>query len=686
MKIRFILTCLALIGLANYTIAAEKETSPRNVISLNQGWEYRPMSTVKQNAPFTPVTIPHTWNVDFIKGTTEYDRTTMVYRRSLPVTEAMKGKRLFLFFEGVNSAAQVFVNRRTVGEHFGGYTAFCFEITDCVRQGENALEVWASNAYRTDVLPIHGDFNVYGGIHRPCYLVVTEQNCISPLFYASPGIFIHQQKVSKKKADAVVETKLSLKGDKENLTLKTVVTDANDKIVASDVEKVTDSIMKHPVSISNPTLWNGKKNPYLYKFVVELYDGDKLLDRMIQRTGFRFMSVDPDKGFFLNGECLDLYGFCRHEDVAGKGSALLPEDYQQDMNLINEVGATAMRLSHYPHAKPMYDLSDENGIVLWTEIPMCGPGGQDYAGYVATEGFKNNARQAVEELVYQTYNHPSICFWGICNEVLVDDGKRFVEYDDPIPFIKELNSLFKSIDASRFTALATCVDQTYYLGCSDLIAWNKYFGWYSDAAPSAAKFFDTARETSNGQPVGVSEYGAGASINHHQWPLIKEDRSDSRFHPEEAQTFCHEGNWAAFSERPFLWSKFIWVFADFQSYMRKEGELDGINDKGLLTYDRKTKKDAFFFYKANWNPEPMLYITSRRYTERTEPSTDIKVYSNLKEVTLYVNDKKVGKMKPDPLKRIIWKDVKLSPGKNMIRIEGKNGKQNLTDKCEWTLQ
>lgn len=676
---------LVLLWLIDTVTMAETTGSSRKVVPLNQGWEYRPMSTVKKKAPFIPVTIPHTWNVDFIEGTTLYDRTMMVYRRSLSITEDMKGKRLFLFFEGVNSTAQVFVNCRTVGEHLGGYTAFCLEITNYVKMGDNALEVWASNTYRTDVLPIHGDFNVYGGIHRPCYLIVTEQNCISPLFYASPGVFIHQQNVSKEKADVMVETVLSLKGKKGKLTLKTIVTDADNQVVAVDETKITDSIMKRPIQVNNPILWNGKKNPYLYKFTVELYDDGYLKDRIVQRTGLRFMSVDADKGFFLNGEYLNLYGFCRHEDVAGKASALLPEDYQKDMELIKETGATAMRLAHYPHAEPMYDLSDENGIVLWTEIPMCGPGGQDYTGYVNTEGFRKNARLAVKELVYQKYNHPSICFWGICNEVLVSDGKRFVEYDDPIPFIKELNSLFKSIDSSRFTALATCVDQTYYLGCSDLLAWNKYFGWYKDAAPSVSKFFDDVRKTSKGQPVGVSEYGAGASINHHQWPLQQDDRADGRFHPEEAQAYCHEGNWTAFVERPFLWAKFIWVFADYQTYMRKEGEKDGINDKGLLTYDRKTKKDAFFFYKANWNPAPMLYITSRRFVKRTHPVTDIKVYSNLKEVVLYVNDKRIGKMKPDYLKRIIWKDIKLNEGKNRIRIEGKKDKEKIIDMCEWIV-
>lgn len=683
MRNRLLFICLACLWLVNNGLAAHLAQSPRQVITLKDGWEYRPVSSVSKKAPFTPVVIPHTWNVDYIPGTTLYNRETMVYQRPLNITEEMKGKRLFLYFEGVNSVAHVFMNRRTVGEHLGGYTAFCFEITDQVKPGENLLEVWVSNAYRTDVLPISGDFNVYGGIHRPCHLIVTEQDCITPSFYASPGVFVHQQNISEEKADIVVESRLSLKGNRQGLTLKTIVADAADRQVAVSETSVTDSIVRQAIRIERPILWNGKKNPYLYHVAVELYEGDRLRDKVVQRTGFRYFSVDPDKGFFLNGDYLNLYGFCRHEDVAGKASALEQEDYLLDMELIKETGATAMRLAHYPHAEPMYDLSDENGIILWTEIPMCGPGGQAFTGYVETEGFKNNARQAVKELVYQKFNHPSICFWGIFNEILVSDGKKFVEYDDPIPFTKELNTLFKSIDTSRLTALATCVDQTYYLGCSDLIAWNKYFGWYKDAAPSVSKFFDQAHDTSKGQPVGVSEYGAGASIHHHQWPLVQEDRADSHFHPEEAQAYCHEGNWDAFRKRPFLWAKFIWVFADYQTYMRQEGDTDGFNDKGLLTYDRKTKKDAFFFYKANWNPEPMVYITSRRFTRRTNPETDVKVYSNLSEVTLYVNGKKQGTMRPDEMRRIIWKDIKLDKGQNDIRVEGKSGKTVLVDTCIW---
>lgn len=687
------LICILLIE--SFAINAQAQSS-RDVMLLDKGWSYKPISSTRKSAPTTAVTLPHTWNANYIEGTTLYNREMMVYQRSLPVTQAMKDKRLFLYFEGVNSAADVFVNRKTVGQHLGGYTAFCLEITDYVSAGNNELEVWVSNAYRTDVLPISGDFNVYGGIHRPCHLIVTDKNCISPLFYASSGVFVHQNAVSKQNVDITIESILSLKNQKPGLMLKTTILDQAGNRVESAETKVEGESIKQPFSISKPTLWNGKKNPYLYTVVSELYDNDKLIDRIEQKTGFRFFKADADKGFFLNGEYLDLYGFCRHEDVEGKGSALAREDYELDMKLINEIGATAMRLAHYPHAKTMYDLCDENGIVLWTEIPFIGPGGYAYTGYLHNEGLEKNARQGLKELVYQKFNHPSICFWGVFNEILVDDDTIFKAYDDPIPFTKELNQLFKSLDPSRLTAFATCVDQTQYLDCADLVAWNKYFGWYSDAAPSAGKFFDEARATSNNKPVGVSEYGAGGSIHHHQWPLNAQDKSagsnivdgnfPASFHPEEAQAYCHEGNWSAFVERPYLWAKFIWLFADFQSSIRKEGDKNGINDKGLLTYNRKTKKDAFYFYKANWNPEPMLYICSRRFAERTNPQTSIKVYSNLKEATLYINGKKVGTAPKDHLNRITWDNITLLSGKNEVVVKGKSGKQVVEDSCVWEVR
>ena len=682
---RHILTILSTFLLSSFcALALDLGGQNRQDISLNEGWGYHSIFEVAKKAPFEPVTLPHTWNVRFIPGTVRYDRAMNVYNRTLTITPEMMGKRLFLYFEGVNSVASVFINRHIVGEHKGGYLAFCYEITDFVNQGDNLLEVWASNAFRTDVLPISGDFNVYGGIHRPCHLIVTEQDCIRPDFYASPGVLIRQSNVSAQQADLDIETFLSLKSGK-NLSLKAEVKDGAGNVVDSSNVAAKGDVAHIPLSLQNPHLWQGKQDPYLYTVEVSLMDGDKVVDQVCQQTGLRSFYVDPNQGFFLNGKHLDLVGFNRHDDFDGRGSALLPEHYKKDMELILESGATFMRLAHYPHNEEMYRLSDENGIVLWTEIPFCGPGGMAYTGFLNTPGFKENARQCAHELVYQKFNHPSICFWAIFNEVLVDKD-NFVGYDDPTEFFKEINAIYKGLDSSRLTTFATCVDTKLYLGIADLLAWNKYFGWYSDAVGKADKFFDNAKEEAAGTPVGVSEYGAGASINQHSWPLDDANKADGHFHPEEAQAVCHEGNWACFSARPYLWCKTIWHFADIQSYQRKEGEKDGFNDKGLITYDRSTKKDAFWFYKANWNPEPMIYIASRRFTDRTEALTDVRVYTNLREVTLYINGKKIGKMKPDSIRRALFNGVTLQPGQNVIRVEGKSGKQLVSDECTWNLK
>lgn len=673
---------LFLLGGVLVSLVAKADDNPRTFILLDKGWGYRPVSDTGLKSSMKQVTVPHTWNANYIPGTRSYNREMMVYRRDLEITPDMKDKRLFLYFEGVNSSATVLVNNKSVGSHKGGYTAFCMEVTDYAKQGTNKLEVWVTNAYNPEILPISGDFNIYGGIHRPCHLLVTEQDCISPLFYASPGVFIHQDKVSEKQAQITVETMLSLRGKKQGLKVRTTIEDAKGNIISQNIEQnVTIENVKQPFVIEHPVLWNAKQNPHLYKVIVELLDNGKVIDRVEQRTGLRYFSVDADKGFFLNGKYLDLYGFCLHEEVEGKGSALSAEDHERDMELVKESGATSLRLVHYPHSESIYHLSDENGIVLWTEIPMVGPGGYDFCGFINTDGLKEHARQVLKELVYQKYNHPSICFWGIFNEIRTN-------YDNAEPFARELHELYKEIDPSRLTTLASCDDPKFYQNCSDLMAWNKYIGWYGsrNAPETAGNFFDKAKAASDGKPVAISEYGGGANVEHHFSMKENDVKPSGQFHPEEGQTYIHEGNWSAFAQRPYMWAKYIWVFADFQSAIRNEGGKPGINDKGLVTYDRKIKKDAFYFYKANWSTEPMIYITSRRFTKRPEVSVQVKVYSNLRENTLYVNGKKIGKQKSDSLHRVVWQNVTLSKGENRIRVEGKSKAGVIEDTCVWYLK
>lgn len=671
MKIK--LFCFLLLYLCILPTWSVETSGCRNAILLSDGWSLRPISDPTPTAKSVAVTLPHTWNATYTKGT-HYNRETMVYQRTLQVTQQMAEGRLFLYFEGVNSVADLFVNRKSVGQHKGGYTAFCMEITDQVHVGDNTIEVWASNAFRTDVLPLSGDFNVYGGIHRPVHLLVRGKDCISPLFYGSPGVLIHQNQVSETQATITVETILSLESGKQGLHLYAQVTDQQGKFVASGEASVNSDRVSLPMTITRPTLWHGRQNPFLYNIKVELKDGEQVLDSQTVQTGLRYFSVDSEKGFFLNGQSYPLRGFNRHEDIDGKGSALSDEDHERDMQLICETGATFIRLSHYPQSRCFYDLADHRGMVLWSEIPLCGPGGYDFTGYVSN--VEENARQVALEMIYQNYNHPSVCFWGIFNEILTDDG-RFRAWDNPVPFVQELNQLYKKTDPSRLTTFATCVPHSHYLGCSDLIAWNKYFRKPGNEK-NVRNFYEDARGTTGGQPLGISEYGDAGSIYIHYDPRYDRVRD----HAENYQQLTHEGYWHAIKDWQWLWCKCIWQFSDIQSSIRHEGSRDGMNDKGMVTYDRRVCKDIYFFYKAQWNPAPMVYITGRRFVNRKHEVTDVKVYTNQKEATLYVNGREIAKQKADDINRIVFKDVHLSEGENTIKV--KAGK--FSDECIWRLE
>ena len=683
-----------LISAISFTANAQ---TGRESTLLNDGWTIKPMSKPQRDVKGQPVTLPHTWNSSYLRGT-EYNREAMAYERTLTVTPAMlQGNRVFLYFEGVNSVANVFVNHVSAGTHKCGYTAFCLEITKLLHEGDNTLEVWASNAWRSDVLPISGDFNVQGGIHRPVHLVVTPENCIAPDFYASPGVLLRQTAVSADKAEVSVETLLLGNGyESGDYETRITVFDNGGNRVCQQTQPVA-AVAKDDgrhlsitsvLYISKPHLWNGLHNPYLYKVEVELLKGGDVKDKVVQPLGLRSMAVDKDKGFSLNGKLYDLHGYNRHDDFSGCGSALTMQEYRRDVELIKNGGATALRLAHYPHGEPIYNLCDSAGIALWTEIPLCGPGGYMFTGYV--NDVADNARQTLREMIYQKMNHPSVMFWGLFNELLISDGKRFVQYDDPRPLVRELNATAHEIDPTRLTCFATCVDEKEYLGVSDLIAWNKYFSWQK-ADAQAAEFFDKAKQEANGQPVGVSEYGKGGSPWQHAEPLHADaDKFPSTYHPEEYQAICHENYWKAFRERPWLWIKTIWQFSDMMSSIKTEGDTPGRNDKGMVTYDRKTMKDSYYFYAANWLPmaeassqkhSPVFHLCSKNYTERKFADTDVKVYTTLPKATLWLNGKKIGEKKADSLHRIVWR-VKLQKGSNDIRVTA--GK-NISDSAVWNV-
>ncbi|OOG20376.1 hypothetical protein BWD42_07765 [Sphingobacterium sp. CZ-UAM] len=656
-------------------IGSAKDNGPRIKLNLNEGWNFHFAYDVRQHTAKEQVTLPHTWNAkDVFQGNLNYYRGTGIYQRVLHYHPDWKDKRVFLYFEGANSVADVLVNNRFVTQHRGGYTAFCAEITQQLQKdADNNITVEVSNAARADVLPLAGDFNIYGGLHRSVWLVVTAHNCISPLDYASPGIYIRTEKITAKEASISVKTRLSLGDAAQRLELRTLVKNtAGDVLLKkSSILQRGDSSAQQQFVIENPRLWQGKSDPYCYQLQVQLFQGDKLVDAVSQSFGLRSLRVDPDAGFLLNGKPYDLYGFGRHEDIEGRGSALQSSDQEKDMALIEESGATAMRLTHYPQSNYFYQLADKKGIVLWTEIPLVGPGGYTGTGYIDLPALKAHSRQLLTELIRQQYNHPSIAFWGLFNELKLD-------YDDPVPFLQELQVIAKKEDPARIVTCASFMDTDHFNTVSDVIAWNKYYGWYGGKFEDIGDWADDMHRKFKHKPIAVSEYGAGANINHHQeQPLPPEPGGD--FHPEEWQTAYHEANWAALAKRPFIWGKFIWVLADFGSSIRTEGDFTGLNDKGLVTYDRATKKDAFYFYKANWNKEPMLYLTEKRNNTRKASTISIKAYTTLPAARLSINGKFVGRGQADSLHRVIWPHVPLLPGENSVLVQSDDGK--LTDQC-----
>lgn len=643
---------------------------------LNTDWDFR-FSHQVESGSAVRITLPHTWNAqDALSGKLDYKRGIGNYERSLYIDPQWKGKRLFLRFDGVNSVADVFVNGKCLGEHRGGYSAFVFEITDKVNYGqENTLLVRVSNAERLDVMPLVGDFNMYGGIYRNVHLIVTEPVCISLQDYASPGVYLTQQKVTHEVAEVSATVLLSSRAAEDRkVTVRTEVKDGQ-RVVCRQEQQLMMEAGKGgkavlPLQISQPHLWNGRKDPFIYQTEVTLWEGERLLDKVVQPLGLRYYKVDPEKGFFLNGEHLKLRGVCRHQDRPEIGNALHSVHHQEDVDIMLEMGANAVRLAHYQQAEEMYDLMDEKGIVTWAEIPFVGPGGYLDKGFVDLPDFRENGRQQLRELVRQNYNHPSICFWGLFNE-LKEQG------DNPVEYIKELNVLAHEEDATRPTTSAS--NQGGALNfLTDCIAWNRYDGWYGSQPSTLARFLDETHQAHPELCIGISEYGAGASI-YHQQDSLRQPVPVSYWHPENWQTYYHMENWKILNERPFVWGSFIWNLFDFGAAHRHEGDRPGINDKGLVTFDRKVKKDAFYFYKANWNPEPMLYLAGKRNGRSLSDCRDIMAFCNAGEVELWVNGRKVGKAAPDAYATVVWKNVSLQPGENHILVKTVAKKASLTD-------
>lgn len=654
-------------------------SAQRQEMLLNDNWAFRFSHQVQQHTQ--RVDLPHTWNAqDALSGKIDYKRGIGNYEKMLYVRPEWKGKRLFLRFDGVNSVANLFINRKHVGEHRGGYAAFVFEITDQVTYGAtNSVLVRANNAEQLDVMPLVGDFNFYGGIYRDVHLVITESACISPLDHGSPGVYLVQQAVSAQEAQVAVKVNLNNGAAGQEVELRVQVADGS-KIITQQHRNLSlaqgSAIQSEvPVTIKKPHLWNGRQDPFMYQVTVSLFKEGKEIDCVKQPLGLRYFHTDPDKGFFLNGRHLPLHGVCRHQDRAELGNALRPEHHEEDVALMLEMGVNATRLAHYPQASYVYDLMDKHGIVTWAEIPFIGPGGYADKGFVDQPSFRANGKLQLIELIRQHYNHPSICFWGLFNE-LKELG------DNPVEYVKELDALAKQEDPTRPTTSAS--NQGGDLNfITENIAWNRYDGWYGSTPQTLATFLDQTHAKHPQLRIGVSEYGAGASI-YHQQDSLKQPAPAGWWHPENWQTYYHMENWKIIAQRPFVWGTFVWNMFDFGAAHRTEGDRPGINDKGLVTFDRKARKDAFYFYKANWNKQaPMLHLAEKRCLLRTQSEQTIMAFTTAPEVELFVNGVSQGKQQTDRFATVSWKGVRMQPGENLIRVVTP-GKPSLSDQVTVT--
>ncbi len=658
----------------------------RQNILLNDQWNFRFSHQVQKNTEVR-VDLPHTWNAqDALSGKPDYKRGIGNYEKKLFIRSEWQGKRLFLRFEGVNSVTNLFINNLHVGEHRGGYGAFIFEITGKVKYGkENSILVRVNNGEQLDVMPLVGDFNFYGGIYRDVHLLITDEICISPLDYASPGVRLIQDSVSHKYARIEALVEVSNGSDKaQEIELKIRVRDGKNTVTERkekfSLSGNSDTQQRLVCEIINPRLWNGRQDPFLYQAEVTLIRDEHVIDKVTQPLGLRFYRIDPNLGFFLNGKHLPLRGVCRHQDRSEIGNALHLRHHAEDAAMMAEMGVNAVRLAHYPQATCFYDLMDQYGMIVWAEIPFVGPGGYMDKGFVDLPAFRSNGKEQLRELIRQHYNHPSICVWGLFNE-LTQAG------DDPTEYVEELNKVAKQEDMTRLTTAASNRPATEPMNfITDVIAWNRYDGWYGGTPSDMGKWLDDTHKKYPELRIGVSEYGAGASI-YHQQDSLQKPKPTGWWHPENWQTYYHIENWKTIVSRPYLWGSFAWNMFDFGAAHRTEGDRPGINDKGLVTFDRKIRKDAFYFYKANWNKEePVLYLAGRRHTTRQLRMQTIVAFTNQPEAELFVNGQSYGKAKPDEYAMLEWQNVALQEGENEIQVVSKNKKLTLSDSFRCRLE
>ena len=600
----------------------------RQIISLNRKWAFSKDFTAVPTAmpeKWDYVNVPHTWNaIDGQDGDNDYYRGTCCYVKKLEKADLPEAERYYIEFQGTNSTAVLYIDGVKVAEHKGGYSTWRADITDYIK-AVSIIAVCVDNSDGVPVYPQMADFTFYGGIYRNVNLIAVSESHFDLDYYGAPGIKVTPI-VDGKNAKVEVEGHLSNK--KEGQSLKFTVSDAEGNTVCEKQQCVFCDT-KATFEIENAHLWHGRRDPYLYTAKIELICGDEVLDNVSARFGCRSFKIDPDKGFILNGESYPLRGVSRHQDRWGIGNALLPEHHEEDIELICEVGATTIRLAHYQHDQYFYDLCDEKGLVIWAEIP--------YISKHMPEARENTVSQ-MKELIAQNYNHPSIVVWGLSNEISMNGTD-----EDLIENHTILNDLCHEWDKTRLTTIAVvsmCSIDDPYIQIPDVVSYNHYFGWYGGDTSMNGPWLDNFHQKYPNIPIGMSEYGCEA-LN---WHTSKPTQGD---YTEEYQAYYHEELIKQLFTREYIWATHVWNMFDFGADARNEGGENGQNHKGLVTFDRKYKKDSFYAYKAWLSDEPFVHICGKRYIDRTEDVTKVTVYSNLPEVELFFNGKSLGKQSSD---------------------------------------
>lgn len=674
--------CLFLLLVCSFVFCLSP-VQAREVTAFNEGWSFKkgPFSedpllfSAGFGARWQEVKIPHTWNAsDMQNATNNYYAGAAYYKKEYTPSADLKGKRLFLRFQGVGSVAEVYINKVYAGNHKGAYSAFAIEISKLVKYGEpNEILVKVDNSPRPDVIPINNTlFGVYGGIYRPVELIVTSPVNIAVTDYASPGVYISQQHVNRKSADVEVKVKLENKqAQAQKIELSTTIYERNGAVKAQQHTPLTLSpqgrqVCKQQFSLRNPHLWQGLEDPYLYKVVVSVKADGKVIDEVIQPLGLRHYELRAADGMYLNGKKVPMYGVCRHQDWWKLGSALTDKEHDTDLAIIKEIGATTIRFAHYQQAERIYAKCDSIGFMVWAEIP--------FVNRVSTrEG--DNAKQQLTELIRQNYNHPSIYIWGLHNEV-------YTPYNYTVSLTTELNDLAKTEDPYRLTASVngySVVNQESNLN-ADVQGINHYFGWYGGKISDIEKWVTGMEKNFPGYRVIFSEYGAEANIHQQEEVVGEVGRYFSQFYPETFSTKFHEIQWGVIAKHPYLVASYIWNTFDFATPATSQGGVKARNMKGLVTFDRQTKKDPFYWYKANWSKEPVLYITQRRATERENEVTPVTVYCNTGTPRLFVNGVEATTFRQGTTAvHYIFENVRLKQGENVI--EAKAGEQ--TDVIRW---